>query len=98
MMSMAWRVVAKLSLLCKSRNYIGLRGDWQLVTLTQLFLSSKKQKKDINEPLVLLTPSCDAAAVIYNVKALENVSIVFHNPFAKFSYTFKHFQKYAKPS
>ena len=49
---MAWRAVAKLSLLRKSRNCVGLRGDWQLVTLTQLFLSSKNKKKnDVNEPL-----------------------------------------------
>ena len=32
---------------------MGLRGDWQLVTLTRLFLSSKnKKKKDVNEPLM----------------------------------------------
>ena len=42
---MAWRAVAKLSLLRKSRNCVGLMGDWQLVTLTRLFLSSKKEKK-----------------------------------------------------
>ena len=36
----------------KSRNCVGLRGDWQLVTLTRLFLSSKnRKKKGINEPL-----------------------------------------------
>ena len=26
---MAWRAVVKLSLLRKSRNYVGLKGDWQ---------------------------------------------------------------------
>ena len=50
---MAWRAVAKLSLLRKSRNCVGLRGDWQLVNLTRLFLSSKnRKKKDVNEPLL----------------------------------------------
>ena len=34
-----------LSLLHKSRNCVGLRGDWQLVTLTRLFLSTKNKKK-----------------------------------------------------
>ena len=31
--------------LCKSKNCVGLRGDWQLVALTRLFLSSKNKKK-----------------------------------------------------
>ena len=49
---MAWQAVAKLSLLRKSRNCVGLRGDWQLVTLTRLLLlSKKKKKKNVNEPL-----------------------------------------------
>ena len=41
---------------CASQgNCVGLRGDWQLVTLTRLFLSSKnKKKKDVNEPLISL--------------------------------------------
>ena len=42
---MDWRAVAKLSLLRKSRNCVGLRGDWQLVTITRLFLLSKNKKK-----------------------------------------------------
>ena len=29
----------------KSKNSVGLKGDWQLVTLTRLFLSSKNEKK-----------------------------------------------------
>ena len=29
----------------KSKNCVGLRGNWQLVTLTRLFLSSKNKKK-----------------------------------------------------
>ena len=51
---MAWWAVAKLSLMRKSRICVGLRGDWQLVTLTRLFLSSKKKEKDVNEPLVFI--------------------------------------------
>ena len=42
---MAWQAVAKLSLLRKSKNCVGLRGDRQLVTLTRLFLTSKNKKK-----------------------------------------------------
>ena len=43
----------KLSLQCKYRNCVGLREEWQLVTLAQLFLSSKnKKKKDVNEPVI----------------------------------------------
>ena len=29
----------------KSKNYVGLRGDWHLVTFTRLFLSPKNKKK-----------------------------------------------------
>ena len=39
----------------KSKNCVGLKGDWQLVTLTRLFLSSKnKKKKTLMNPWFML--------------------------------------------
>ena len=40
-----WPSGRSLSCRCLRKNYVGLRGDWQLVTLTRLFLSSKNKKK-----------------------------------------------------
>ena len=50
-----WLGGRSLSCRClrKSRNFVGLRGDWQLVTFTRLFLSSKK-KKTLMNPWVYL--------------------------------------------
>ena len=52
---MAWRAVAKLSLSAQVKEFCwaALRGDWQLVTFTRLFLSSKK-KKTLMNPWVYL--------------------------------------------
>ena len=40
----------------KSKNCVGLRGDWQLVTLRvfNYFSRPKIRRKDVNEPLVVL--------------------------------------------
>ena len=64
---MAWRAVAKLSLLRKSKNCVGLRGDWQLVTLTRLFLSSKNKKKK-----TLMNPCCQLLIFVLLRQSLES--------------------------
>ena len=55
--SMAWLVIAKLSLSAQVKELCWAEGRLAVVTLTRYFLSSKEEK-DVNEPLyiVLILP------------------------------------------
>ena len=66
--STAWWAVAKLSLLRKSRNCVGLRGDWQLVTLTRLLVSFKKRKFNVQSHFCL--------CINYNINILLKSFVV----------------------